>query len=115
MKILYQAEDGTIFENEYACEDYENSLIHIHLYSIELFDENTCSYSFDKEHITDDDFYNHSEIIIIHDEDELKDFQWVTEYNGWCEWEDIDEPGLWKRISPEETYGDAEWKKGSNV
>ena len=26
MEILYKAKDGTIFSNEYECEDYENSL-----------------------------------------------------------------------------------------
>ena len=34
MKILYQADDGTRFDNEWDCEDYENKLNHPYLKNI---------------------------------------------------------------------------------
>ena len=38
MKILYIADDGKQFEDEYECINYEFRILHPHLKTIELYD-----------------------------------------------------------------------------
>ena len=39
MKIIYIADDGTQFDDEYACKDYEWKLNHPHLKDVHIFDK----------------------------------------------------------------------------
>lgn len=110
MEILYRADDGTIFTDQYECENYENTLNHENLYTIEFIDKDNVLYLIDKNFITDEDVYDGAEAVVIHDKDELKDFQWLAEYCGWYEWYDITEPGTWKRIETE-PYHEGKWVK----
>jgi len=116
MTILYKAFDGTIFEDEYKCEEYENKLLHPHLENIEFFDKNNFLYfiNLDNEEAFSDDIYNDCWKVNIHNSDEFNDFIWLAKYCGWCEfYEYITKPGVWVRheFSDSGHYFEGYWEK----
>ena len=109
MNILYEADDGTIFDNEYDCLFYEEKKDHLNLEGILIYTKNNVILGFDLDDLLNEKYYYQSEKVILHNEKEFKDFIWLAEYCGWCEWYDfITSPGIWVRY---EENGNGCWKK----
>lgn len=96
MRIVYIADDGTQFDDEFECNAYEWKLNHSHLKDIGFFDEdgNIVSGSpFDDAH------YNKVETIVIPNEKALRDLQALAEYTGFCDYDNINAIGTWKHYN----------------
>lgn len=109
MKVVYIANDGTEFDDQFECEVYEASSLHDSLIYIDFYDGDGKTYHIDPNNIFDETVYWKSEKIIIPRGKAYDDFAWLTEETGWCEWEDITEPGIWTRH--EDELGNAKWRK----
>ena len=109
MRVVYIANDGTKFDDQWDCEVYEASIKHNNLFDIELYDDNGHPYRIDKLSIFDDWIYYKAEKVVIPTQKAYEDFVWLTEETGWCEWEDITEFGTWVRH--EDECLNAEWRK----
>lgn len=106
MRVIYIADDGTEFDDETECYEYEVGKKHPCLMNVKFFDKNGNMFGIDKNHIYAYSTYNNSEKIIIHDEDELKDFLWWSEACGWCEfYEHINAVGVWVRHAVDCIHG----------
>lgn len=97
MRTLYEAEDGKIFLNEDECYAYETLYKFPELLNIQFYDKENQIY-----HIKDTDpfnskYYIKCEKIYIHNFAELMCLHWITKECGWCEFDQISEPGLWIR------------------
>ena len=91
MKIIYIADDGKEFDNEFDCEDYEWKLNHPYLKDI-------CFYDKDNNNLVDiftDDAYGKTERVVVSSENALKDLQEFADYTGFCCYGDIVECGEW--------------------
>lgn len=111
MRILYIANDGTEFENEWDCEAYEEAQNHPEITNVVFYDKNNCPYKVGSD-LFDDDIYNDCEKVLIHDEKEYEAFQWLARECGWCEFQNqIKSPGLWVRHSEEKTLLEASWER----
>ncbi len=98
MKIIYQAEDGTTFDNEFDCLAYEETKTYNFIYSIDFFDSFGDKYSIVKENLFNDNWYYSCEKIHIHNQDELSELLRLSRDCGWCEfYEQIDSVGVWER------------------
>ena len=90
MKVVYIADDGKEFDDEYACMDYEWKLSHF-LDGIIFYDENgkllTNPYA--------DETYNKVNTIEVKNEEALKTLHEIADYNGFCLYYDIDSVGKW--------------------
>ena len=112
MKILYQAEDGTIFDDEDKCYAYETVNKFPELFLIDFYDINNNLYHINKADPFNDDIYNRCEKIHIHNDVELSILHWISTECGWCEFEDqITEPGIWVREAKNNIISNAEWRK----
>ncbi len=109
MKILYQSNDGLIFDSESLCLNHENSLIHSALFSIVFYNKTNTPYKIEKKDIYNDEVYQQCEKVIIHNNKELDDFMWLAEECGWCEFEDINSTGTWIRKT--NSFNRGEWEK----
>ena len=72
MKVIYIADDGKEFDNEYDCESYEWKLNHTHLNEI-------CFYDKDGNKLNDaysENTYNNAERIIVPNENAVKESLW---------------------------------------
>jgi len=109
MKIIYEADDGTRFDDRFDCEFYEESKCHHHLKDVTFYDEEGKSYSIDNDGYDnwfDDSIYYNCYGINIHNEEELEDIIWLGKYTGWYEfYAFFIEPGHW--IRKEDGY----WEK----
>lgn len=111
MEIIYKAEDGTVFDNEFACLEYEKKGSYNHIYSIEWFTKIGNKYFVTKDNLFEDRNYNICEKIRIHNEDEFTEFLDLANYCGWCEfYEQIKEPGTWMRIETSSPF-EGKWIK----
>lgn len=110
MKTIYIADDDTTFDDYYECENYEESMKHPNLYYITFMDSagEELDHSDFKDGIFDDLLYQECQSLIVHDDREVSDIQWLADYCGWSEFEEITSPGLWKR---EDAFWDGVWKK----
>lgn len=110
MKTIYIADDGTTFDDYYECENYEESMKHPNLYHITFLDSIGKELNPDEfpKGVFDDLLYQKCEWVIVHDEKEVSDIQWLADYCGWSEFEDITSPGTWKR---EDAVWDGVWSK----
>lgn len=91
MKILYIADNGRQFEDEYECINYEFGISHPHLKTIELYNRHG-------EKLTDpldEDTYSSFTKIIIHSEEELIDLYCAADYTGFTGYYDIKGVGTW--------------------
>ena len=111
MKILYQADDGKLFENEWDCEEYEAKIVHSHLKNITFFTIEDCPYFMNDDNIFSDDIYYDCWKITVHNIDELNDLIWLVDYCGWCEFEQITEPGTWIRHETDSFFHEGYWVK----
>lgn len=91
MRILYIADDGSYFDNEYDCEAYEFRLNHPHLKDVHIFDKDGTEF----EDVFSDDAYNYSAKIVVTSEAALKDLQALEHYTGYCCYSDIVQIGTW--------------------
>ena len=106
MQVIYVADDGTEFDDETECYEYEAGKKHSSLTDIYFFDSARNLFRIDKNHIYADSTYNNSEMICIHNEDELKDFLWLSEACGWSEfYEQINAVGVWVRHAVDCIHG----------
>ena len=108
MKVIYIADDGKQFDDPWECEAYEELRKHPYIYGITFADHG------EEYHIVygnefEDSIYNYADGILIHNERELVDLQWLADYCGWCEFQQIDSPGIWKRTQI--GFGDGKWEK----
>ena len=113
MKIIYEADDGTRFDNRFDCEFYEESKRHHHLKDVTFYDEEGKPYSIDGngyDDWVDDRIYYECYGIDIHNDEELEDVIWLGKYTGWCEfYEFFNEPGHW--IRKEDEMSNGYWEK----
>ena len=91
MRIIYIADDGSLFDDEYDCERYEWRLNHPHLKDVHVFDENGKEF----DDIYSEDTYNYSMKIVVTSEEAVKDLRDLADYNGWVCFEGIDAVGEW--------------------
>lgn len=91
MKVIYIADDGKEFTDEYECLEYEWKLNHPYLKDICFYDKDHK----ELDNVTSDDTYNITEKIIVTSEESLKDLRALTEYAGFCAYESIAECGEW--------------------
>ena len=91
MKVIYIADDGKEFDDEWDCRDYEWKLNHSSLKDICFYDKD------DKllEDIFSEKTYNVTDKIVVTNENQLKDLQELARYCGFCCYEDIVECGEW--------------------
>lgn len=92
MKIVYIANDGTQFDNQYECENYEWELRHPYLNHITIFDK----YGNELTDIFSEKTYSSCDTIIILNEKILKDLQDLAAYTGYCLYSDINKVGVWE-------------------
>lgn len=96
MKIIYIAEDGTQFDDEWDCKFHEWKMKHIHLNDIRFYDEKgqlLTSSPFDDIH------YNKVEVVVVPNEEALQDLHTLVEYTGFIDYKNIDKIGTWKHYS----------------
>ena len=100
MKIIYEAFDGTKFDNERECLNHEFLLEHSeNLLRIEYYyEEGLPPLNVDSSDIIHWVLYNTTNALRIHDQDEFDSFkEWAKEF-GWSEFEEeITSPGFWVR------------------
>ena len=99
MRTVYIADDGTQFDNRYECETYEFNLT-ISDHNLKFYDAGGTLLDYP---ITDSRTYNLSERVIVPDKQSLDVLRKVSDYNGWCEFDDIDSIGIWmyQNVTPE--------------
>lgn len=91
MKTIYIADDGTKFDDQYDCEDYEWRLNHPYLKDVHAFDKDGN----ELKNIFSEDTYNYSAKIIVTSDEGLKDLQALADYMGYCYYRHIDGIGEW--------------------
>lgn len=91
MRIVYIADDGTLFNSEFECLDYEWLQKHHHINDIEFYTE-------DGERVTDifdESIYQTVEKVIVPNSAALEDLYELVEYTGFYSYGSIEEPGIW--------------------
>ena len=91
MTIVYIADDGTHFDNEWECRDYEWKLKHPHLKDVHIFDENDKEF-FD---LFSDDTYHGAQRVVITTQEAILDFIEFARDTGFCAYDDIIRVGEW--------------------
>lgn len=99
MRTVYIADDGTQFDDKYACEWYEFVLRHPHLNEILMYEGHK-----QVKDILTEYAYHHSNKVVIPTEEALKDFLEYASLCGYCCFEDITEVGTWKFNERKETF-----------
>lgn len=100
MRIIYIADDGTQFNDEYDCKDYEWKLKHPHLKDIHIFDKDGKEF----EDVLSDDAYNYSAKIVVTSSEAVKDLQALANYTGYCYYEHINKVGEWRFDESKERF-----------
>ena len=100
MKTIYIAYDGTQFNDEYACEDYEWKLDHPHLKDVHIFDKDGSEF----EDIFSEDTYSYSDKIVVTSIEAVNDLQELSIYTGYCCYKSIDKVGTWKYDEEKERF-----------
>ena len=91
MRVVYIADDGKEFDDQYDCEDYEWKLNHPSLNDIRLYDGDGN----ELKDILSQDTYEIVMKIVVPSEIAAKDLRELGYHTGWCCYEDISEPGEW--------------------
>lgn len=91
MRVIYIADDGKEFNEEYECLEYEWKLNHPFLKDIILYDEHDEKL----DDIFSEDTYNMAEKIIVPNKMALNDIRELSDYTGFCAYDDIVECGEW--------------------
>ena len=90
MRVLYIADDGTEFDNEWDCGDYEWRQNHKALNSIIFLDENNNVLN----DPMSDETYNNAETIVVPTDEAAKELRELGEYCGWF-YDSITSAGTW--------------------
>lgn len=91
MKVIYIADDGKEFDNEFDCQSYEWKLNHPHLKDICFYDKDNKVLG----NIFLQETYETTERIVVPNKDALNDLQEFANYTGFCCYEDIVGCGEW--------------------
>lgn len=92
MRVIYIADDGTQFDDEFDCTDYEWKLNHPHLKDVHVFNKNGTEFK----DIFSEDTYNYSAKVVVTSDEAIKDLHDLATYAGYCCYEHIDTVGEWK-------------------
>lgn len=91
MKVIYIADDGKEFDNEFDCQTYEWTLNHPHLKDICFYDKDNNTL----DNILVQETYEITERIVVPNKDALNDLLELARYTGFCCYEDVIECGEW--------------------
>lgn len=91
MRIVYIADDGKEFDDEYDCDFYEWKLNHPYLKDINLYDKDNKKL----DDIFSETTYSETEKVVVLNENAIKDLHDLSIYTGFCLYEDITECGEW--------------------
>ena len=91
MKVIYIADDGTQFYDEYDCRDYEWKLNHPHLNDIIFYDKDNN----ELKEIFLEDIYCKTEKVVVPNEEAVKTLYEFAMHTGFCCYFDITEVGMW--------------------
>ena len=91
MKVIYIADDGKEFDNEFDCQHYEWILNHPYLKDICFYDKDNNAL----DNILLQETYETTERIVISNKDALNDLLELANYTGFCAYGDIVECGEW--------------------
>lgn len=94
MRIVYIADDGKEFDNEFECEHYEWLQNHPHLKNIKCYDKDGKQL----EDIMSDDTYYFAKKIIVPTDECVKELVELVEYTGFCDYAYINEPRIWSYV-----------------
>lgn len=100
MKIVYIADDGAQFDNEFDCEHYEWVLKHPYLERIQIFDK-------DGNKLTDifsEDTYCNAETVIVTSDEIVDNLQDLARYTGYYLYKHINKVGIWVYNDDEEKF-----------
>lgn len=100
MKIVYIADDGKKFDEEWKCKEHEFKISHSHLKTIEFYDKNGKRLTNPMEEET----YNNCVKIIIHSIEESNDLIEMADYMGYSLYYDIIDIGTWIFNDKERTF-----------
>ena len=100
MRIVYIADDGKEFDNEFDCEHHEWMLNHPHLKDIKCYDKDGKQL----EDIMTDEAYNYGDKVVVPTEFALKDLHDLATYSGYCYFNQITGVGIWLFNEDENTY-----------
>lgn len=101
MKIIYEAFDGTQFDNEFVCTDYEWAKNHTEGLRDIIFHGKNGEIYYDKLH---ENTYNNVMHIEILSEEGLKTLKDIADYTGFCCYYDVDSIGKWSWNKKEEKF-----------
>lgn len=91
MRVIYIADDGTQFDDEFECRDYEWKLNHPNLKDVHIFDNDGHEF----ENIFSEDAYNYSAKIVVLSDDAAKELRDLANYTGYCYYAHITNVGEW--------------------
>lgn len=91
MKIIYVANDGKQFDEEWKCKEHEFKVTLKHLKTIEFYDKNGKRLTDPMEEET----YFNCVKIIIHSIEEINDLIEIADYTGFSGYYDITDIGTW--------------------
>lgn len=115
MRILYIADDGTEFANEYDCEMYEDLQCYPSQFTIDFYDAKGRLYRIPNDYYYDDrefdEIYQRAEKVVIHNQSEFEALMHLRDIYGWCEFDDITGPGTWVRKSEPVHFNETAWFK----
>lgn len=91
MKVIYIADDGKEFDDEFDCQDYEWILSHSHIKDVRAYDKDENKL----EDILSEKTYEIADKIVVPNENALNDFRELASYTGFCAYDDVVECGEW--------------------
>lgn len=91
MKVIYIADDGTEFNDECDCEQYEWLQSHKDLEKVLFYNSNGIQH---KNYFSQDD-YDTTDKIIVQTDSALNDLKCLADYTGFCSYGDITSCGTW--------------------
>ena len=91
MRVVYIADDGKEFDNEFDCEDYEWKLKHHHLNDVRFYDKDDMRLR----DIFSEDTYENVVKIIVPNDYAVIDMKELARYTGYCYYSHITEAGTW--------------------
>lgn len=90
MRVIYIADDGTTFDDEWDCKDYEFRQS-LSLDDIEVYDENDNKL----DDILSEIAYNSCTRVVVKTDKAVSDLHKIVTYTGFICYNDIDSPGIW--------------------
>ena len=91
MKIIYIADDGKQFDDEFECEHYEWILNHPGIKEICFYDEDGNMF----EDIFDEKTYEYTMKIVAPTDQAVKELHELSKRTGFCAYRNIDSAGTW--------------------